>query len=79
MSLVELLEGPVDVDLEEARLCLAQVGKEASLVERLAAELKADRIRPVELPVLLENLAARLSRLSNPQSRWRGLPRVAGG
>jgi hypothetical protein len=41
MSLVELLEGPVDVDLEEARLCLAQ--------------------------------------LSNPQSRWRGLPRVAGG
>ena len=79
MALVERLEGSVDVDLEEARQCLEQVGKEASMVEQLAAEVKAGRVGPAELPALLENLAARLAQLSNPQSRWRGLHRAPGG
>jgi hypothetical protein len=79
MALEERLEEPAEVALEEARFCLEQVGKEASLVERLAAEVKAERLGPAELPALLENLAARLGQLSNPKGRWQGLRQVLGG
>jgi hypothetical protein len=57
----------------EAHLTL--VGREAAFVKRLAGELKAGSLAPAELPALLENLAARLSKLADPARSWRGIGR----
>jgi hypothetical protein len=78
MARVERIED-IRMDLEEARMNLEQVREEASYVERLAAEVRAERLGPGELPALLENLGARLVQLASPKNRWRGLPRVVGG
>jgi hypothetical protein len=74
-ELEEMLAAPLEVSAEEMEAHLALVGKEAAFVECLAGELQAGRLRPVELPALLENLAARLAGLAKPAAP--GVRRIA--
>ena len=45
------------------------------LVQSAHGELKAGSVPPAELPALLENLAARLFKLADPERSWRGIGR----
>ena len=72
LELGEMLIDPPEISAEEMEEHLKLVGREAAFVERLAGELKAGCLRSTELPALLENLAARLAKLANPASPWRG-------
>ena len=74
-ELVEMIEGAAEDRAKEVEAHLTLVGKEAAFVERLAGELKAGSVPPAELPALLENLAARLSKLADPERSWRGIGR----
>jgi hypothetical protein len=57
------------VDTETAvRMRLRRVGREADFIEHLVGDLKDGRVNSWELPALLENLGARLARLSHPTS-----------
>jgi hypothetical protein len=73
LELGEMLIDPPEISTEEMETHLGLVGQEAVFVERLAGELKVGCLRSTELPALLENLAARLAKLANPASPWRGI------
>lgn len=68
-----MLIDPPEISTEEMEAHLGLVGQEAVFVERVACELGAGHLGPNELRALLENLAARLAKLANPASPWRGI------
>lgn len=72
-ELAEMLEPLPEVSLVEMEGYLTLVGREASYVAHLAGEIKRGALRREEIPSLLENLAARLTKLASPASPWRGI------
>ena len=61
-----------------ARMRLLRVGREASFVEHLVGDLKEGRVNSRELPVVLENLGARLAKLAGPATSRRNISRGSG-